>query len=78
MVLKTMLDFWNRNQSIPVALGTVLSRGPVSPTLLAGFVLSFSNIFCDWAFVANAMMTLLFGKQGSIGSEAPRFVKAPI
>ena len=76
MVLKTMLDFWYRNQSTPVALGTGLSRGPALPTLLAGFVLSFSKIFCDWAFVANAIMTLRCGTRNSIGPEAARCVKA--
>lgn len=59
MVRTTTLDSLYRNRNIPGWLAVVASVDLVIPTLLAGFVLSFSNIFCDWALVANAIAAQL-------------------
>lgn len=58
MELTTMLDSWSRSQSIPAQSVAVASIKCPIPTLFAGLVLSFSKIFCDWAFVATAMTGL--------------------
>ncbi len=57
MVLMTKSGFWSHNQSIPESSVSIAKVDLVKRTLLAGFVLSFSNIFCDWAFVANAIIS---------------------
>ena len=49
----TMLDSSDHSRSISVDVRTVLPGARrVESTLLAGFALSFSKIFWDWAFVA--------------------------
>lgn len=59
MVPTTTWGSWIRSQSIPDWLVILQEVERMTPTLFAGLVLSFSNIFCDWAFDANAIAAQL-------------------
>lgn len=59
----SMLDSSHRNQNksakvlvLVIAILGGLRSGAQMRTLFACFVLSFSNIFCDWVFEARAAM----------------------
>lgn len=57
-----MSDSFDHNQSISrIEYPSVFERFPTitcNLTLLAGFVLNFSNIFCDWVLEAKAAILI--------------------
>lgn len=53
----TRLGSFDHSQSISTTISMNDQSGGIL-TLFAGFVFSFSKIFCDWAFDAIAMMNV--------------------